>query len=372
MATVIYTPNMNLPEPVVGVDSGPDYATQINNALTIVDGHNHTPGYGVQVPSAGININSNLSLNGNSLTSVGSFKFSTQATEPTTAATMYEYGVDLYYNDGSGNVIQITKNGNVFASSSGIASGTATAAFSSSTLAVQAAGTYPTGTPANIAGGSILLGNNTSGSSYLTLSPPASVSTYTITLPTLPSAESAMLIDSSGNITASPSLYLAFCPTGVVLPYAGSSAPSGWLFCNGAAVSRTTYSNLFGVIGTTFGVGDGSTTFNIPNTGGVFIRGAGSQVISGTTYSGTLGASQYDQFKSHTHTDSGHAHGANAGNYFFTTSASGGYAVLEGPEPPDNDFQLDGGTATNYANIQNTGGSETNPANISLNYIIKI
>ena len=54
-------------------------------------------------------------------------------------------------------------------------------------------------------------------------------------------------------------------PTGAVLPYAGSSAPTGFLLCDGSAVSRTTYANLFAVIGTTYGAGDGSTTFNLPN-----------------------------------------------------------------------------------------------------------
>lgn len=52
---------------------------------------------------------------------------------------------------------------------------------------------------------------------------------------------------------------------GVVFPYAGSSAPSGFFFCDGAAISRTTYAALFSVVGTTFGFGDNSTTFNIPN-----------------------------------------------------------------------------------------------------------
>lgn len=54
-------------------------------------------------------------------------------------------------------------------------------------------------------------------------------------------------------------------PPGAVIPYAGSTAPEGWLLCNGAAVSRTTYAALFDLIGTTFGVGDGSTTFNVPD-----------------------------------------------------------------------------------------------------------
>jgi microcystin-dependent protein len=55
-------------------------------------------------------------------------------------------------------------------------------------------------------------------------------------------------------------------PPGAVIPFGGSAAPAGWLACTGAAVSRTTYAALFAAIGTTFGAGDGSTTFNLPNT----------------------------------------------------------------------------------------------------------
>lgn len=62
-------------------------------------------------------------------------------------------------------------------------------------------------------------------------------------------------------------------PVGSVLPYAGSNAPSGWLLCDGSAVSRSTYSDLFNVVGTTFGAGDGSTTFNLPDLRGRFPLG---------------------------------------------------------------------------------------------------
>lgn len=57
-------------------------------------------------------------------------------------------------------------------------------------------------------------------------------------------------------------------PIGSITLYGGSSAPTGWLICDGSAVSRTTYSNLFSVIGTSYGAGDGSTTFNLPNLKG--------------------------------------------------------------------------------------------------------
>lgn len=56
-------------------------------------------------------------------------------------------------------------------------------------------------------------------------------------------------------------------PTGIILPYGGSTAPEGFLLCNGATINRTTYANLFKAIGTTYGEGDGSTTFKLPNSG---------------------------------------------------------------------------------------------------------
>ena len=62
---------------------------------------------------------------------------------------------------------------------------------------------------------------------------------------------------------------LAVVPVGVVLPFAGSSAPTSlYLLCDGSAVSRTTYSVLFGILSTTYGSGDGSTTFNVPDMRG--------------------------------------------------------------------------------------------------------
>ena len=63
-------------------------------------------------------------------------------------------------------------------------------------------------------------------------------------------------------------------PTGSIIPFAGKTAPEGWLFCQGQAVSRTTYAQLFAVIGTTYGSGDGSTTFNVPDLRGRVAVGA--------------------------------------------------------------------------------------------------
>lgn len=78
---------------------------------------------------------------------------------------------------------------------------------------------------------------------------------------------------------------LAITPTGSVLAFAGSTSPAGWLLCDGSAVSRTTYAALFAVIGTTYGTGDGSTTFNLPNLTDKFIQGNST---SGTVKSAGL------------------------------------------------------------------------------------
>lgn len=72
-------------------------------------------------------------------------------------------------------------------------------------------------------------------------------------------------------------------PTGAITMYGGSTAPSGWLICDGSAVNRTTYSALFAAIGTTYGAGNGSTTFNLPNLQGKFAIGKSSSYALGST-----------------------------------------------------------------------------------------
>ena len=84
----------------------------------------------------------------------------------------------------------------------------------------------------------------------------------------------------------------ADAPVGSIQAYGGSSAPWGWLLCQGQAVSRATYAELFGVIGTSFGAGDGSTTFNVPDLRGEFLRGAGTNSHSGQGDGGTIGQHQ--------------------------------------------------------------------------------
>jgi microcystin-dependent protein len=139
-------------------------------------------------------------------------------------------------------------------------------------------------------------------------------------------------------------------PAGAVMAFAMNSAPTGWLAANGNAISRTTYATLFAAIGTTYGAGNGSTTFNLPDLRGYFVRGSGTN--SDGTSSGAFGAKQADEFKSHTHQqkrdDNFGAQGTSGGN---PDSAYGG---LE------------------YGATSATGGSETRPRNIAMLYCIKL
>lgn len=74
----------------------------------------------------------------------------------------------------------------------------------------------------------------------------------------------------------------SICPPGVIFPYVSNTAPAGWLSCDGSAVSRSTYSSLFSIIGTTYGAGDNSTTFNLPNFVDRIPVGKGTKTL-GTT-----------------------------------------------------------------------------------------
>lgn len=175
-------------------------------------------------------------------------------------------------------------------------------------------------------------------------------STVTLTAGTIVDAD----ISASAAIAASKlstAAQQALIPAGAVMPFAMNSAPSGWLAADGAAVSRSTYAALFAAVGTTHGAGDGSTTFNLPDLRGIFVRGSGSQAISGTTYSGTFAAKQQDELKSHNHTTTG------------ATFNGGGTTI--GTFPGGSPFVLQRDT------VSSSGGTETRPANIALLYCIK-
>ena len=136
----------------------------------------------------------------------------------------------------------------------------------------------------------------------------------------------------------------ASVPSGAVFAFAMNSAPAGYLECDGSAVSRDTYAALYAAIGDTFGAGDGSTTFNLPDLRAEFVRGwdNGRGEDSGRTF----GSWQADEFKSHTHD---------------FTYGSGGSSI----------YSADPDSGSSTTSTEATGGDETRPRNVALLYAIK-
>lgn len=197
----VITPNMNLVLPTIGADSGLAWEQSANSNSLTLDQHNHTAGFGSQIPPAGLNINSALSFNNNSASNVGSILFTDQSSSAT-LNSLYTVAGELWFTDAT-RAVQITLGGNVNATSSGVSSGSASAAFSSGVLVVNSAAN----TPANIQVGSVLLGNNVANSKFLTLSPPAAMpSSYGLVLPNIPGALNFLTIDSSGNMGTASSV----------------------------------------------------------------------------------------------------------------------------------------------------------------------
>ncbi len=107
-------------------------------------------------------------------------------------------------------------------------------------------------------------------------------------------------------------------PTGAVMPFAGAAAPAGWLLCYGQPVSRSTFADLFAAIGTTYGTGDGSTTFNVPDLRGRAVFGkddmggtAAGRITAGVSgiNGANLGAAGGDErLHAHSHTGGAHTH----------------------------------------------------------------
>ena len=116
MATTTF---MNLTLPDVSVTIGPDWATELNAALTSVDSHDHTSGNGNRITEAGINITDSFELNANALTEVGRVSYSNLTSLIATTVSSYVKDGDLYFNDASGNQIRITAGGSLDVSSVG-------------------------------------------------------------------------------------------------------------------------------------------------------------------------------------------------------------------------------------------------------------
>lgn len=166
-------------------------------------------------------------------------------------------------------------------------------------------------------------------------------------------------------------------PAGTIHGYAGDVIPNGYLLCDGSAISRTTFPALFGAIGTKHGNGDGSTTFNLPDYRGRFLRGkdfgtgndpdaAGrTSMAAGGDSGDAVGSVQADQPGTHGHSvsDPGHAHNYTVPQFVEETHNGGGGAR----------FAAGATTSTNVTglSVNDYVASETRPRNANVNWIIK-
>ena len=194
-----------------------------------------------------------------------------------------------------------------------------------------------------------------------------------------------------------------YLPPGIVVSYAGTSAPTGWLLCDGAAVSRVTYLTLFTIIGTTYGVGDGATTFNVPNLKGRVPVGHDAAQTEFDALGKTSGAKTHTLSSSempvHTHTQDSHNHTQNSHNHtqdahshvitelrdLTTGGANTNIAVTNdasstlGTKPTASTTATNqAATATNQATTatnQNTGGGAAHnnlQPGLAINFIVKV
>jgi microcystin-dependent protein len=155
-------------------------------------------------------------------------------------------------------------------------------------------------------------------------------------------------------------------PTGSIVIWPHENPPAGYLICNGQAVSRTTYSKLFSLIGGYYGVGNGSTTFNVPDFRGLFVRGKDNG--RGLDPNRALGSYQDSDNKWHGHgvNDPGHNHGGVQNG----TASTGRSTAVDQP-PAVYSYGYTWHAATGIS-IQGSGGDESRPRNIAMNYIIKV
>jgi microcystin-dependent protein len=167
---------------------------------------------------------------------------------------------------------------------------------------------------------------------------------------------------------------LTGAPAGIIMAFGGTAAPTGFLACNGAAVSRTIYAALFAAIGTTWGSGDGVNTFNVPDLRGAFLRGSGTSALDPSSPR-SVGSFQAEAYLNHAHTasssvsDPGHSH-------TYQESVGGPSAWQAGPGY-GNGTRSTGSSGTGISvstsvATSTTGGTETRPDNYAVLYIIKI
>lgn len=207
MSNTVSSTNMALPVPIVGVEVGPAWASDLNACLGLIDSHTHATGYGALVTPSGLSISADLSFISNNATSLRTARFATQSAAlalSTDVRCLYAVGNELYYNDGNGTAVPITLNGSVTGSAgtiTGLPSGTASASYSAGagSFVFQSA----TNKSAYIDCSSVIIRNFSTSSFGCTLAAPAAMAgDITITLPTIPASTLPLSISNAGLISA--------------------------------------------------------------------------------------------------------------------------------------------------------------------------
>lgn len=158
---------------------------------------------------------------------------------------------------------------------------------------------------------------------------------------------------------------IAALPSGVMIDYAATVAPAGWLMCDGSAISRTVYASLFATISTTYGVGDGSTTFNLPDFRGRFARymdNMGTPAGAASRDTGrVLGTAQTNSIGTHSHSTT-----TDPTSYFRY-----GVVAANSGAAPGVDYTVSIRHTHDTTTAANSQGGDTRPINLACNRIIK-
>lgn len=255
---------------------------------------------------------------------------------------------------------------NVFTSSNTFASTTTV----SGPFTVSSTSTF-TG-PATISSGTVTTLNSSTGTFSTALALPAvTASRALVTDSSSRVAASAVTATELGYVSGVTSAIqtqinaLAVAPTGTVVMYTSSTAPSGYYQCDGSTKSRTTDATLFAIISTSYGVGDGSTTFNLPDFRGIFPKGAGTTTraagvdASGNAYAGTLGTYSQDKMQGHIH------HVETTASSLGSVLAADRGSITGVKDLPSNGPQSDGTNGTPRT------GHTTEPQSVGIYFIIK-
>ncbi len=280
MSNSTLTPNMSLVVPTIGTEAGPTYAQDINSSLSIVDGHNHTPGSGVQITPAAMNINAALTFVNNPITNLQAVNFTTQSVYNLPSSLYTKLGTeatpiaDLFFRDGSGTEVQITSNSQVNATAASIPG----ESYGGGTFSWRQ-GTGST-VPANFDIGSVVIRPNTAATTYgVTLAPQSGIaSAYTLVLPALPASPltNVMTLDYTGNMST-----VTYDAVGTNMTSVGANAIAASMTAAGGVLSIASRIPTGTIVGTQLNASAGILGTQLSNTAGI----TASQISSVSTLS---------------------------------------------------------------------------------------